>query len=718
MDYFTASYSSDRSFKNKASSISYSPVNEIKDEIRLISFEGESRESSLVHCHLATVSLKSYTPAYRTYTSSLTSRATKRKVLANWACVRCPVKPLASSEQDAMDSRIPMSGGYRFQWGDYAALSYVWGDENMTSTIVVNGRETQVTRNLEAALRVLRGRPDFENRFRLWVDALCINQADYEERGNQVRKMRNIYGNAWTVIAWLGEEENESEKAINLIDDLSSVGREGRGQELERKLTEDPNYLGNGCWLALHELIQRPYWTRLWIIQEIALGSSGVLIRCGNSSINWTSLCAGIEVLFNHLWTVKDQLLAHDSALCNNSIRGWKTPSLHFVYKDLRFLSLCEEQGGDRLNFGRLLDIANIASSRDIRDKVYGLVGIMDTEIAEQLVPDYSMDPPSTFTAVAKIFILTYSNLEPLRESNPWGKTQTPSWAADWTWDGRLPYSRPEWPPFWLPSNVVQDTVRSIKCSYHASGKTLPKASFSNDGFHLTCRGFLIDKIAGLSARGFGFFSWLEESIIQSDSGKSKYGDVVSTSKALYLALVADRVWNGEKASDRHEAILSIPSTFLAAEPQFRKRGWKSMAGRMSYYYRWERWRLANREFRIGGQRLHNYFSDRIPNNASEYDYTETYSCFDRTSKGRLLMTTANGYLGWAPDNIYGNKEDQTKKGDLICIIFGCSTPIVIRPHGKLFKVVGEAYIQGLMDGEAMNFLESGLYHIQDFTFC
>ena len=61
-----------------------------------------------------------------------------------------------------------------------------------------------------------------------------------------------------------------------------------------------------------------------------------------------------------------------------------------------------------------------------------------------------------------------------------------------------------------------------------------------------------------------------------------------------------------------------------------------------------------------------------------------------------------NGYLGWAPDNIYGSEEDQTRKGDLIGIIFGCSTPIVIRPHGKLFKVVGEAYVQGLMDGEAM----------------
>jgi hypothetical protein len=81
-------------------------------------------------------------------------------------------------------------------------------------------------------------------------------------------------------------------------------------------------------------------------------------------------------------------------------------------------------------------------------------------------------------------------------------------------------------------------------------------------------------------------------------------------------------------------------------------------------------------------------------------------------------VTTVNGYLGWAPDNIYGSDEDQTRKGDPICIIFSCSTPIVIRPHGKLFKVVGEAYVQGIMEGEATKFLESSGYQIQDVTFC
>jgi hypothetical protein len=715
MAFESGSHVADLGFTNRSSKISYSPLNEDQNEIRLISFVRESRESSLVHCNLVTISLKSYTPEYQTYASSLGSTATKRKVLAHWARIKFSTGGLANP--DDMNSRVPIPGAYRFQWGDYAALSYVWGDENATSTIVINGRQTPVTTNVEVALRALRGRSDFEDGFKLWVDALCINQADFEERECQVKKMHNIYGNAWTVIAWLGEEENNSEKAITLIKALSTAGREGRGEELRRKLVEEPEYLGDGSWLALQELMRRPYWARLWIIQEIVLGSSGALIRCGDSCIGWVSFCTGIEVLFNHLWILKDELLQRDIALCMSHVNPrWETPSLHLVHKDLRLLSQREEHGGDHLGFERLLDIANTAISRDVRDKVYGMLGMMDPVIAKQLTPDYRLDPARIFTAVTKVFILTYGNLEPLRESNPWGQTQTPSWAADWTWDGRLPYSRPEDPPFWTAGHTIQETGRTI--SYHASEKTVPTVSFSNNDFHLTCRGFLIDKIAGLSARGLGFFQWLRKSIIQPDSVKSIYGDVSHTSRALYLTLVADRVWNGIPASDRHAAILSIPSTFAAAEPQFRERGWKSMTGRQAYYYRWEWWRATNEDFLIGGQRLHDYFTDEIPKNALEDDYAEAYSCFDRTSKGRRLMTTTNGYLGWAPDNIYGSDEDQTRKDDLICIIFGCSNPIVIRPYGKLFKVVGEAYVHGLMEGEAMKFLETGGYQVQDFTFC
>lgn len=64
-----------------------------------------------------------------------------------------------------------------------------------------------------------------------------------------------------------------------------------------------------------------------------------------------------------------------------------------------------------------------------------------------------------------------------------------------------------------------------------------------------------------------------------------------------------------------------------------------------------------------------------------------------------------NGYMGWSPDNIYGSLRDRTMEGDLIAMLFGYSTPIVIRPcYGENFQVIGQAYVQGITDGGTMEF--------------
>lgn len=147
-------------------------------------------------------------------------------------------------------------------------------------------------------------------------------------------------------------------------------------------------------------------------------------------------------------------------------------------------------------------------------------------------------------------------------------------------------------------------------------------------------------------------------------------------------------------------------------------RGWTWLSQQDRYYFRWEEFRAVNRGFKLGNLSFESLFTDKIPADSSESDFTEVYACSERSSKNRRLMITDNGYIGWAPDNMYGPSVDQVRKGDLIAIILGCSTPIIIRPHGDVFQVLGEAYIQGLMDGEAMQFLEIGQCQAQMFKFC
>ena len=86
----------------------------------------------------------------------------------------------------------------------YEALSYTWGDTSHLAAIKVDGCIYPVTSNLESALRALR---DPEKAKVFWVDAICINQSDINEQGQQVRIMWDIYSSAERAVVWLGPEE-------------------------------------------------------------------------------------------------------------------------------------------------------------------------------------------------------------------------------------------------------------------------------------------------------------------------------------------------------------------------------------------------------------------------------------------------------------------------------------------------------------------------------
>ena len=82
----------------------------------------------------------------------------------------------------------------------------------------------------------------------------------------------------------------------------------------------------------------------------------------------------------------------------------------------------------------------------------------------------------------------------------------------------------------------------------------------------------------------------------------------------------------------------------------------------------------------------------------------------DRINVGRRLFTTIKGYLGMALET--------SQKGDVICVLLGCTTPIALRPVGNRFRYVGECYLHGLMEGKAMEWLDSGVCQLEDIVLC
>lgn len=151
-----------------------------------------------------------------------------------------------------------------FELPQYNALSYCWGDPIFTETVYVNDFPVEATTNLVAGLRQLRtlGKQN------LWVDALCINEKDLEERAAQVLRMRDIYSNAVEVVVWLGPADVDSETVLDLLG-LLAVGRWDLQAALQERNVPAKRY--SGQWKSWDALLARPYWRRVWVIQEIAV---------------------------------------------------------------------------------------------------------------------------------------------------------------------------------------------------------------------------------------------------------------------------------------------------------------------------------------------------------------------------------------------------------------------------------------------------------------
>ncbi|PMD37806.1 HET-domain-containing protein [Hyaloscypha variabilis F] len=152
---------------------------------------------------------------------------------------------------------------------EYVALSYCWGDPFVRRLIFVNNIPVEVTTNLEAALRALR---DMKIEV-LWIDALCINQEDLLERGLQVMRMGLIYSNAVKVLAWIGEKDYYSERAMNYLHvEARAQAQGGLGKNI---------HISEYHAESVSALLRRPYWKRVWVIQEISKGRE-VHVVCGS----------------------------------------------------------------------------------------------------------------------------------------------------------------------------------------------------------------------------------------------------------------------------------------------------------------------------------------------------------------------------------------------------------------------------------------------------
>ena len=179
----------------------------------------------------------------------------------------------------------------------YEALSYAWGDSKRDKTCFcqdeISSGDFKVTDSLFQALKQLRHVDDDRS---LWVDQICIDQTNSEEKSQQIRLMSSIYRQAKQVVIWLGPADPETSLAFSLIENIAvqcikyylrvpeviTMSHLGTDPLLELTSADAPE------WVAYRRLFKRSWFARLWVFQEIALSKSATII-CGNYSVSWSA---------------------------------------------------------------------------------------------------------------------------------------------------------------------------------------------------------------------------------------------------------------------------------------------------------------------------------------------------------------------------------------------------------------------------------------------
>lgn len=272
----------------------------------------------------------------------------------------------------------------------YEALSYVWGPQEPLHDLLCGEIKPRVLRigpNLLDALLHLRFHPSINTNPRvLWIDRICINQDNIDERASQVQLMHSIYRRCRQALVWLGREDSNTEEAFEFA---RFVHKNGFGMEtpceslaLFRSPAASFPHLMN-ISSALSKLTYRPWFERAWTFQEIILPSVVSLV-CGKSSMPLECLeaCRVSTSRRTTLISAEAQLI-------------FATREIEDTYlEDLGRLP------ADDLEF--ILSFRREAKMSDPRDYIFSLLGLFSPSLSLSLSPNYSVSVKDLFTAVAK----------------------------------------------------------------------------------------------------------------------------------------------------------------------------------------------------------------------------------------------------------------------------------------------------------------------------
>jgi hypothetical protein len=547
----------------------------------------------------------------------------------------------------------------------FEALSYVWGEQMSPSTILVNDESFEATQNLEEALQYLR-LPTAQRA--LWVDALCINQSDIQERNLQVRQMHKIYAKADRVLSWLGPSRENSDKAMELIKKAESHNFASSWLE---KVVQDDGILWNGVH-KVARLCLRDYWSRVWIVQELAHGQS-ILIMCGSATAKYTSLIAFAEVLEDISYSIPHYV----SRAFYRSLMG------SFVSKDARHL--LQKQQGNYLEVSEVIDVLARRLCKDQRDMVYGVHSLLSPDMQRSVAIDYSKTTAEVYTSFARAVIETTGGVDPIvwiatrsfRHLNEDANLIIPSWVPNWTYN--------------IPSGILEAWASLPHIKFSACGVVNAFFNFTENDSVLHTKGISIG-------------------LVQDMVEEAKIDPEVHISNHLSFTNSVKHIKNCFNTAKRHGPV-NLDDFFMTWMGGL----WHGQDIDVEYITQWK-------ALITGGL----YGLEIDQNDLGEtFNYTREKILSHLVKRTFLLITSGDDTVSFSIASekkqlkpTMGLASRHSQPGDIITVLTGCSTPVILRQVGKQYKVIGDVYICGFMSGEAMKEIEDGTRNFEDFYLC
>lgn len=311
---------------------------------------------------------------------------------------------------------------------EYDAISYTWADTSgdmqrrQPVFLGLHWDVLQVTNNCAAVLRRVR---QTHARRLVWVDAVCINQDDHAERSAQVQLMRAIYARASSVLVYLGDDNFEdSHLALSALAQRDYAKIFSRGAHGQKPLAVAPRRYDTQpknpervddirTSAALNRLLARPYFQRLWVVQEF-VSAQTVQVYCGTGAAPWP--LSGLDV--------------HQNIQAATSSIGREAPWVR--YRDIK-----GKISPDHL-WDILLDTCQCLCS-DPRDKVFAVLGLINTWNGTPVMADYSRTTEEVYIGIAAYLgqvtgrFRDVLGLAAEQRGESASRRQLPSWVPDWS---------------------------------------------------------------------------------------------------------------------------------------------------------------------------------------------------------------------------------------------------------------------------------------------